>query len=65
MKVQDVIVASQGRDVSQSEVIIVAIDDKSIAALGGWPWRRQLHAELIIGPVARLAALNIATSLPS
>lgn len=29
------------------DIVIVAIDDRSIAAIGRWPWRRALHAELI------------------
>ena len=29
------------------DIVIVAIDEKSIAAIGRWPWRRALHAELI------------------
>lgn len=29
------------------DVVIVAIDDASLAALGRWPWRRELHAELL------------------
>ncbi len=29
------------------EVVIVAIDDRSISAIGRWPWRRALHAETI------------------
>lgn len=30
-----------------ANIVIVAIDDASIAAIGRWPWRRALHAELI------------------
>lgn len=45
--IQDALISAQGRDVSQSEVVIVGIDDKSIAALGKWPWRRSFHAALI------------------
>ena len=30
-----------------SDVVIVAIDDASIAALGRWPWARALHAALL------------------
>jgi CHASE2 domain-containing sensor protein/signal transduction histidine kinase len=45
--IQDALIAIQGRDVSKSEVIIVSIDDKSVAALGRWPWRRSFHAALI------------------
>ena len=34
-------------------IVIVAIDEKSLAAIGGrWPWRRSLHAELL----SRIAA---------
>lgn len=29
------------------EIVIVAIDDASLAAIGRWPWRRALHAELL------------------
>jgi len=29
------------------DVVIVAIDDASVAALGRWPWRRALHAQLL------------------
>ena len=29
------------------DIVVVAIDDASIAAIGRWPWRRALHAELI------------------
>ena len=34
------------------DIAVVAIDDRSIAAIGRWPWRRALHAELI----ARISA---------
>ena len=43
----DALVRLQPRDVSDSPVVVVGIDDKSIAALGRWPWPRSLHAELI------------------
>jgi len=29
------------------DVVIVAIDDASLEALGRWPWRRALHAEVL------------------
>ena len=29
------------------DIVIVAIDDRSIAAIGRWPWRRALHAGLM------------------
>jgi PAS domain S-box-containing protein len=30
-----------------SNIVIIAIDDKSIAALGRWPWSRGTHAQLL------------------
>ena len=39
---------------SHPDIVVVAIDDRSIAAIGRWPWRRALHAELI----ARISAQN-------
>ncbi len=30
-----------------TDTVIVAIDDRSIAALGAWPWRRTFHAALL------------------
>lgn len=44
--VQDFAIASHERAV-EGDVVIVAIDDESIAQLGRWPWRRTLHAELL------------------
>jgi CHASE2 domain-containing sensor protein/signal transduction histidine kinase len=35
------------RQPPSDEVVIVAIDEKSMAAIGRWPWRRALHAELL------------------
>lgn len=29
------------------EIVIIAIDDSSIQALGPWPWRRSMHAQLL------------------
>lgn len=29
------------------DIAVVAMDDRSIAAIGRWPWRRALHAELV------------------
>jgi CHASE2 domain-containing sensor protein len=44
---QDALMFLQARPADRSEVVIVAVDDKSIAALGRWPWRRSFHAQLI------------------
>ncbi len=32
---------------ARSDIVIVAIDDRSINAIGRWPWRRALHAQLL------------------
>jgi CHASE2 domain-containing sensor protein/signal transduction histidine kinase len=37
------------------DIVIVAIDDASVAALGRWPWRRAVHAALL----ARLRAAGV------
>lgn len=29
------------------DIVLVAIDDRSLQAIGRWPWRRALHAELL------------------
>ena len=29
------------------DIVIVAIDDRSIETIGRWPWRRALHAQLV------------------
>lgn len=44
--IQDYALASLGRTL-QGKVVIVSIDDKSIAQLGRWPWRRVMHTELL------------------
>lgn len=42
----DYIIASHPRK-PKKEIVIVAIDERSLAALGPYPWHRNLHAELI------------------
>ena len=32
---------------ASSNIVIIAIDDASIAAIGRWPWRRALHAAVL------------------
>lgn len=32
---------------ARDDIVIVAIDDASIAQLGYWPWRRRVHADLL------------------
>lgn len=43
---QDNARAAMGQSHS-GEVVVVAIDDASLAAVGRWPWRRALHAEVL------------------
>jgi CHASE2 domain-containing sensor protein/signal transduction histidine kinase len=38
---------SVARPSTDAEVVIVAIDDASLAEIGRWPWRRSVHAALI------------------
>lgn len=47
--IQDAIVAGLFRSQEEAprDIVIVAVDDASIAELGRWPWRRTLHAALI------------------
>lgn len=44
--IQDFTIAVQQHPLSNM-VVIVAIDDDSINTFGRWPWRRNLHAELV------------------
>lgn len=32
---------------ASDDIVIVAIDEQSLATLGRWPWRRSIHAELL------------------
>lgn len=44
--VQDATMGLQRRP-PHPDIVVVAIDERSIAAIGRWPWRRALHAELL------------------
>lgn len=44
--IQDFFISNHVRTL-HDDVIIVAIDNKSIETLGRWPWRRTFHAELL------------------
>lgn len=59
---QDALMSMQGRAAERGGVVIVAIDDKSVAALGRWPWRRAFHAELL-GNIDKDAPLAIGMDL--
>ncbi|MDH3315336.1 MAG: CHASE2 domain-containing protein [Gammaproteobacteria bacterium] len=50
-----------------SDMVIVAIDDQSLADIGRWPWRRAVHATLInrlTEAGARAVALDVILSEP-
>ncbi|WP_068875892.1 MULTISPECIES: CHASE2 domain-containing protein [unclassified Phenylobacterium] len=32
---------------ASSDILIVAIDERALAEVGGWPWSRQVHAQLV------------------
>jgi CHASE2 domain-containing sensor protein/signal transduction histidine kinase len=36
-----------GRPAADRDILLVAIDDPSLAAIGKWPWDRSVHARLI------------------
>lgn len=51
-----------------ADVVLVTIDDSSLAEIGRWPWPRSVHAELIdrlMSAGARAVALDIAFVEPS
>ncbi|HEY5971661.1 MAG TPA: CHASE2 domain-containing protein [Pseudoxanthomonas sp.] len=53
---------------ADDRILVVAIDEKSLAELGRWPWPRRLHAQLIdrlAAAGARSVALNILLSEPA
>ncbi|MEB0135533.1 CHASE2 and HATPase_c domain-containing protein [Actimicrobium sp. CCC2.4] len=46
MTLYDQLITASARP-ARDDIIIVAIDDYSLAELGRWPWPRELHAQLI------------------
>jgi len=43
----DRMLAATARSIEAPDLVIIAIDDASIAQLGYWPWRRAVHARLL------------------
>lgn len=41
------VAVSIGPPTVPEDVIIVAVDERSLSALGSWPWPRAIHAELV------------------
>ena len=59
---------SLARPAADDEVVIVAIDDASLAEIGRWPWRRSVHAALIerlSRAGAKLIAFDVIVHEPS
>lgn len=56
----DMTLAATSPRPADPDILIVAIDDGSIAHLGHWPWRRTVHAQLLqrLG-MARAVAMDI------
>jgi len=42
----DVLVRANGRP-ADSSILIIDIDDRSLARLGAWPWSREVHAAMV------------------
>ncbi len=60
--------SAAGRPQADDDILIVAIDDRSLAEIGKWPWPRDVHAELFeklkrLQP--RTVAFDILISEPS
>jgi serine/threonine-protein kinase len=49
-------------DTPSDDVAVIAIDDRSIAELGRWPWSRSLHAELT-GILSKAGARTIVQTI--
>ena len=45
--VYDAFMASKARSAPDDRILLVAIDNRSLEALGRWPWPRETHARLI------------------
>ncbi len=66
LTIYDALISTSPRP-AREDIIIVAIDDYSLAELGRWPWPRELHAQLIdqISPAQpRAIGLDVILSEP-
>lgn len=65
LKAMDAMLVVRGPSIAPPEVVVVAIDEKSVNELGRWPWSREITGELVrsLKP-ARVAALDIVFSEP-
>ncbi|MBI5971030.1 MAG: adenylate/guanylate cyclase domain-containing protein [Deltaproteobacteria bacterium] len=65
LKATDAMFVARGASPTPPEVVIAAVDEKSINAMGRWPWSREVTARLITAlKPARVAALDIVFSEP-
>lgn len=46
-QIQDYLLRAQARPIANHDVIVVDIDDRSLAAKGQWPWSRVVMADLL------------------
>ncbi len=60
--VYDVLVRSAGTRPPAGRIVIVDVDDRSLASIGQWPWRRDVVGRLIAG-LRGLGASTIALDL--
>ncbi|UYO93710.1 CHASE2 and HATPase_c domain-containing protein [Pollutimonas sp. M17] len=59
----DKALAASAYAAADTDIVIVAIDDGSIDHFGYWPWRRQLHAQLLgVLHQARVVGLDLVLS---
>ncbi|MEK7773798.1 MAG: adenylate/guanylate cyclase domain-containing protein, partial [Deltaproteobacteria bacterium] len=63
LKATDAMFAARGASAAPSQVVVVAIDEKSINSIGRWPWTRGKTARLVraLKP-ARVVAIDIVFS---
>ncbi|MBI5561531.1 MAG: adenylate/guanylate cyclase domain-containing protein [Deltaproteobacteria bacterium] len=63
LKASDAMLSVRGSSTAPKEVVIAAIDEKSVNELGRWPWSREVTAGLItVLKPARVTALDIVFS---
>ncbi len=43
----DLRILLRGEQKAHPDLVLVEIDDASLTALGGWPWPRKYHAEML------------------